>query len=104
MSFRLLVTLSCITLVLNTMSFMTITPVLPVLFTEWALSETEAGLLGGAFFIGYVTAVPLLVTLTDRILPKKIYIVSGIIGAAGSFGFALLADGHLHARAQGTGR
>ena len=93
MSFRLLVTLSCVTLVLNTMSFMTITPVLPVLFTEWALSETEAGLLGGAFFIGYVTAVPLLVTLTDRILPKKIYIVSGIIGAAGSFGFALLADG-----------
>ncbi len=93
MSFRLLVTLSCITLILNTMAFMTITPVLPILFDEWRLSETEAGLLGGSFFIGYVTAVPVLVTLTDRILPKKIYIVSGLIGTASCFGFAFLADG-----------
>jgi MFS family permease len=93
MSFRLLVTLSCITLVLNTMAFMTITPVLPVLFDEWRLSETQAGLLGGAFFVGYVTAVPVLVTLTDRILPKKIYIFSGILGTASCFGFAFLADG-----------
>ena len=72
MSFRLLVFLSCTSLVLNTMAFMTITPVLPILFTEWNLTETEAGLLGGAFFIGYVTSVPILVTLTDRIMPKKI--------------------------------
>lgn len=93
MSFRLLVTLSCITLVLNTMAFMTITPVLPDLFVEWSLSEIEGGLLGGAFFVGYVGAVPLLVTLTDRILPKRIYIVSGVIGTVSCFGFALLADG-----------
>jgi MFS family permease len=93
MSFRLLVTLSCISLILNTMSFMTIAPVLPILFTEWSLSETEAGLLGGAFFIGYVTAVPVLVTLTDRIQAKKIYLISGIIGAISCFGFALFAEG-----------
>ncbi|MEE8334558.1 MAG: MFS transporter [Alphaproteobacteria bacterium] len=93
MSFRLLVTLSCITLVLNTMAFMTIAPVLPVLFVEWSLTEIEAGLLGGAFFAGYVGAVPVLVALTDRILPKRVYIVSGIIGTLSCFGFALLADG-----------
>jgi MFS family permease len=93
MSFRLLVTLSCVTLILNTMAFMTIAPVLPILFTEWSLSETEAGLLGGAFFIGYVTAVPVLVTLTDRIEAKKIYFISGIIGTISCFGFALLAEG-----------
>ena len=91
MSFRLLVFLSCTSLVLNTMAFMTITPVLPILFTEWNLTETEAGLLGGAFFIGYVTSVPILVTLTDRIMPKKIYVFAGIIGAASCFGFAYLA-------------
>jgi len=93
MSFRLLVTLSCITLVLNTMAFMTIAPVLPVLFAEWSLSEVEAGLLGGGFFAGYVGAVPVLVTLTDRILPKRVYIASGVIGTLSCFGFALLADG-----------
>lgn len=92
MSFRLLVFLSCTSLVLNTMAFMTITPVLPILFTEWNLTETEAGLLGGAFFIGYVTSVPVLVTLTDRILPKKIYVFAGLIGASSCFGFAYLAD------------
>lgn len=48
MPFRLLITLSCLTLVLNTMAFITITPVLPVLFDEWMLTETETGLLGGA--------------------------------------------------------
>lgn len=93
MSFRLLVTLSCLTLVLNTMAFITITPVLPVLFDEWALTETEAGLLGGAFFIGYVTSVPILVPMTDRILPKKIYVFSGCIGVLSCFGFAFLAEG-----------
>ena len=92
MSFRLLVFLSCTCLVLNTMAFMTITPVLPILFSEWALSETEAGLLGGAFFVGYVTSVPILVTLTDRIMPKRIYVFSGIIGAVSCFGFAYLAQ------------
>ena len=93
MSFGLLVTLSCVSMVLNTMAFMTITPVLPTLFVEWSLSETEAGLLGGAFFIGYVGAVPVLVTLTDRILPKRIYVFSGFVGFLSCFGFSLLADG-----------
>jgi MFS family permease len=93
MSFRLLITLSCFTLVLNTMAFITITPVLPILFDEWMLSETEAGLLGGAFFIGYVTSVPILVPMTDRVLPKKIYIFSGCVGVVSCFGFAFLAEG-----------
>jgi MFS family permease len=93
MSFRLLIILSCLTLVLNTSAFITITPVLPVLFDEWMLTETEAGLLGGAFFIGYVTAVPILVPMTDRILPKKIYIFSGCVGVVSCFGFAFLAEG-----------
>ena len=93
MSFGLLVTLSCVSLILNTMAFMTITPVLPILFVEWSLSETEAGLLGGAFFIGYVTAVPVLVTLTDRVLPKKVYLLSGVIGFTSCFGFAFFAEG-----------
>ena len=92
MSFRSLLFLSCLTLVLNTLPFVTTTPVLPILFDLWDLSETEAGLLGGAFFIGYTAAVPILVSLTDRILPKKIYIVSGSVGVVSCFGFALLAN------------
>ena len=93
MSFPSLVFVSCLTLVLNTMAFMTITPVLPTLLVEWSLTETEAGLLGGAFFIGYVAAVPILVPLTDRILPKKVYFISGVIGTISCFGFAFLAEG-----------
>ena len=93
MSFPSLVFVSCLTLVLNTMAFMTITPVLPTLLAEWNLTETEAGLLGGAFFIGYVAAVPILVPLTDRILPKKVYFISGVIGTISCFGFAFLGEG-----------
>ena len=91
MDFRLLVFFSCTCLVLNTMAFMTITPVLPILFNEWNLTETEGGLLGGAFFIGYVTSVPILVTLTDRIIPKKnIYIFRFCRGCV-MFRFRLLS-------------
>ena len=93
MSFPSLVFVSCLTLVLNTMAFMTITPVLPTLLAEWNLTETEAGLLGGAFFIGYVAAVPILVPLTDRILPIKVYFISGVIGTISCFGFAFLGEG-----------
>jgi len=71
---------------------MTLAAVLPELITEWSLTSTEAGWLGGIYFAGYVAAVPVLTTLTDRIDPKRIYLLSAIVAGLASIGFAVFAE------------
>ena len=47
---------------------------LPQLMPLWGLSNSEAGWITAAFYGAYMLAVPILVTLTDRIDPKRIYL------------------------------
>jgi MFS family permease len=63
----------------------------PVFEGEWHLSGTAAGWINGVFFAGYAAATPLLVSLTDRIDPRRIYIPSVILSALAMFLFAWLA-------------
>jgi MFS family permease len=67
-------------------------PALLPRFTElWDLSSIEGGMVNSAFFLGYTVAVPLLVSVTDRIDARQIYVASAFIGVAANLGFALLA-------------
>jgi MFS family permease len=66
---------------------------LALLRDTWGLSNSEAGLIGGAYFAGYMTAVPLLSGLTDRIDARRIYIGSCLLAALSNLGFAILAQG-----------
>jgi len=66
---------------------------LPGVMDRWALSATEAGWLMGGFFAAYVAAVPVLVALTDRMAPRRIYLIGAGATALSHFGFALLAEG-----------
>ena len=66
---------------------------LPVFFEEWAISTTEAGWIAGIFYGGYTAAVPVLMSLTDRIDARRVYIGGALVGAAGYLGFALFAAG-----------
>lgn len=59
----------------------------------WGLTNTGAGWIGGSFFAGYTLAVPVLVTLTDRIDPRRIWIAGALLAIVGNAGFAALADG-----------
>jgi MFS family permease len=59
----------------------------------WQLDSAQAGWISGAYFAGYVAAVPLLVGLTDRIDARRIYYIASLLGIGGGMGFALLADG-----------
>lgn len=68
---------------------------LPALMREWALSGGEAGLLAGAYYGGYTLAVPFLVSLTDRVDPRRIYLVSTAATGLACLGLALLAQGLL---------
>lgn len=78
---------------LGMMGFATFASLLPGFFEVWGLSNTEAGWIGGIFFAGYVAAVPVLSSLTDRVPARRVYYVSLLISAASSMAFAFFADG-----------
>lgn len=73
--------------------FATYPALLPVLRDSWSLSNSEAGLVSGTFFAGYMVAVPFLVGLTDRIDARRIYLLATTLAALGSLGFAFCAEG-----------
>src|SRR3954470_7830123 len=66
---------------------------LPGYIANWSLSKTEAGALIGIFFAAYVVAVPVLVSLTDRVPTRLVYAIGAALTAASHLGFAFLADG-----------
>ncbi|MBS0541209.1 MAG: MFS transporter [Proteobacteria bacterium] len=69
-------------------------PVLmPDLMGRWSLSNSEAGWITSAFFAAYMVSVPVLVTLTDRIDPKRIYLFGVGCTAAAHLAFGAFADG-----------
>lgn len=71
----------------------TLPALLPGFMTKWSLSATEAGWLIGAYFAAYVMAVPVLVSLTDRVPARRIYLLGSACTMVSHFGFALFADG-----------
>ncbi|MBI1208214.1 MAG: MFS transporter [Azospirillum sp.] len=66
---------------------------MPELIGLWRLTPSEAGWIHGAYFAGYVAAVPLLVGLTDRWDARAIYLLGCLAGVAAGLGFARYADG-----------
>ena len=66
---------------------------LPDLMPRWALTNSEAGWITAAFYGAYIVAVPVLVTLTDRIDAKRVYLFGVGLTVAGHALFAAFADG-----------
>ena len=71
----------------------TLPALLPGYIAKWGLSKTDAGWLIGIFFAAYVAAVPVLVSLTDRIPVRHVYVAGAGLTALSHLGFALFADG-----------
>jgi MFS family permease len=83
----------CLAEILGMQSFGTFQALIPEFRLLWDLSNTDAGWISGIYFAGYVGAVPVLSSLTDRVDPKKIILASLALGGVASLGFALFADG-----------
>jgi MFS family permease len=92
-----LVALMCVAEILCMAGFATYPALLPMLRTDWGLTNTAAGLIGGILFFGYVGSVPVLTSLTDRIDARRVYLGSCLIAAGGSALFALTANGFVGA-------
>jgi MFS family permease len=83
----------CAAEVFGMLSIGTFQALIPEFQALWAIDNTDAGWISGIYFAGYVGAVPLLSSLTDRIDPKKIMLASLALGGAASLAFALFAEG-----------
>jgi predicted MFS family arabinose efflux permease len=59
----------------------------------WGLSGAQAGLMASAYSFGYMLAVPILATLTDRIDARAILLAGSTLSGLATAAFGLLADG-----------
>jgi len=66
---------------------------LPGMMELWALDNSQAGWITGLFYAAYTLSVPFLVTLTDRIDAKLVYLGGVALTVAGHLVFVFWADG-----------
>src|SRR5690606_42164593 len=90
---RRLVALMCLSQVLVQIGAYAWPALLPTFMDAWQLSNSEAGWITGIFYAAYTLAVPLLVSLTDRIDPKRVYLFGVATTAVAHAAFAFTADG-----------
>lgn len=92
-----LVSLLSVCSILGMLGTSSFSALLPEFQQLWGLSNTAAGWISGIFFGGYVLGVPVLVGLTDRLDPRRIYVLSFGLTAAATLGYGFLADGFVSA-------
>lgn len=91
---RPLVAAMCLGQVGNLLPHVAVPAVMPQhLMPAWNLSGSEAGLMASAFSFGYMLAVPLLTTLTDRVDARGILLVGSAVSALATLAFGTLAEG-----------
>jgi predicted MFS family arabinose efflux permease len=66
---------------------------LPGMLGRWHLSNSEAGWITSAFYAAYMVSVPVLVTLTDRIDAKRVYLFGVGCTVIAHLAFGALAEG-----------
>ena len=66
---------------------------LPTFIAGWGLSNGEAGWITGLFYAAYTLSVPILVTLTDRVDARSVYLVGVGLTVGSHLGFAAVVDG-----------
>jgi len=87
----------CVAEIGTMLGYATFPTLLSTLQQAWGMSNTQAGVVSGAYFGGYMLAVPLLTALTDRLDARHIYTFACLLAALGSFGFAFAAGGFISA-------
>ncbi len=95
---RSLVAAMCIGQLGNLLPHVTVPAIMaPHLMHLWELSAAQAGLMASAFSFGYMLAVPVLTTLTDRVDARLILAAGSALSGLATIAFGIFADGLLSA-------
>jgi MFS family permease len=89
---RLIATV-CTAQVLAEIGAYTLPALLPTLIVTWSLSHAEAGWITSMYYAGYMLSSPVLISLTDRVEPRRVYCWGLALLTCSHLGFALAADG-----------
>ncbi len=82
----------CLALVSIQLAHSSYPAVIPLIRAQWAISNTEAGLIQAAFYAGYLLAVVTLLPLTDRVVnTKHVWFTSILVASISNTLFPLLA-------------
>jgi MFS family permease len=90
---RSLVALVCIAQVFLQIGAYAWPALLPTFMRSWQLDNSEAGWITGMFYGAYTLAVPFLVSLTDRIDAKRVYLFGATTTMLAHLAFAFWVDG-----------
>ena len=88
---RLIITV-CTAQVLAQIGAYSLAALLPLIMQAWSLSNAEAGWMMSVFYGGYTLSVPVLVSLTDRVDPRRVYCAGVALLCVSHLAFALVAD------------
>jgi MFS family permease len=79
--------------IFSMVGFSTYPALLPGLQSEWALSNSQAGIIGSFFFVGYIGTVSSWTALTDRVDGRWVYAAGSALALIGCIGFGIYAQG-----------
>ncbi len=79
--------------IFSMMGVSTYPALLPELLAEWQISNSQAGLIGSFFFVGYIGTVSFWTAATDRVDGRWVYVAGSAFALVGCAGFGLLAGG-----------
>jgi predicted MFS family arabinose efflux permease len=82
----------CAAEILGLASYSIVPALLPQFIEAWSLSSTQAGWLAGSLFAGYMLGVVPLVTSTDKMPARTIYLASSALSTLSTLGVALSDD------------
>ena len=66
---------------------------LPTFMPLWRIDNSDAGWITGIFYAAYTLSVPFLVSLTDRVDPKRVYLFGAATTAAAHLAFVFVVEG-----------
>ena len=83
----------CSSRVLSATWFVAYSAVLPLVREDWGLSARDAGMIQGAFHLGYLTSLFVVGFIADHFGAKRAVLVTGVAGFLSPIAFALLVEG-----------
>jgi MFS family permease len=83
----------CASRVLSAAWFVAYSAVLPLVREDWGLSARDAGMIQGAFHLGYLASLFIVGFIADHFGAKRAFLAAGVAGFLSPIAFVLLVDG-----------
>ena len=83
----------CASRVLSATWFVAYSAVLPLVREDWSLSARDAGMIQGAFHLGYLASLFIVGFVADHFGAKRAFLVTGVAGFLSPIAFIALVDG-----------